>query len=316
LIPSKEIITIFWKLKENFSSNSWVIALSQDVSYLTDLVLKDKQKQGNERILHNEEYECAINYLNSIKAKLDSLYTYLFDLEEIFKNRFCEKDKNWKDWEKKELVVKKLYEKEELLKSRIEDLKNEILKSQNKESWTIEMMTTMTSSLTDVISNIRWCLWCQKKECNNDTNLRFTAPNEFFIISKKTWSQKSFADQQVTLLESDNWLVFILDTLRGETKTADILIAHILVLLKKIKQTKRKDIQILFPVNASGGVWITAEYIIKRLKEEIDDKIEVQNNVPFHVKIPNQDYYDPYYEWWKMRDKVDTIVNGIMIKLG
>ncbi len=316
LIPNQEIINIFSRLWENFSSNSWVIALSQDVSYLTDLVWKDRQKQGNERILSKQEYELALNYLNSIKTKLDSLYKYLFDLEEIFKNRFCEKDKNWKDWEKKELVVKKLYEKEELLKSRIEDLKNEILKSQNKDSWTIEMMTTMTSSLTDVIANIRWCLWCQKKECNNDTNLRFTAPNEFFIMSKKIWSQKSFTDQPVTLLESNNWLVFILDTLRGETKTADILIAHILVLLKKIKQTKRKDIQVLFPANASGGVWITAEYMRKRIKEEIDDKIEVQDNFQFNIKIPNQDFYDPYYEWWHGRYKKDAIVSGIMIKLG
>lgn len=298
-------ILTFRKIGENFSSESWIMPIPQDVSYLIELLNSNKDK------LSREEFIEVSGYLEKIKEEIGKLYNIFRVIEDIFNNKFLVKTK----WENSDIWVKEIFNKFPILKERIERLRNEFKKLSTQNIKEMNILTTFTNSLTIVIENIRWCLWCLKKEVNNHTNLRFTAPNEFFIISRNDLWQKSFADQPVTLVNTDEWHVFILDTLRWEIKSKDIIISNILVLLEKINWLSDKNIWILLPPNAIEWITLNDTEIIDKINKAWFE-ITFENDYEVEADIPNQYFYEPYNEWWTWTQKwVKHNIKWKMIKL-
>jgi len=136
----------------------------------------------------------------------------------------------------------------------------------------IKIKSYITNDIVEIIKNIRWCLWCMKKNSNNHTNLQFISPNRFIIFSGKedeSWS--NIADQICILSQTDQWPCFILDGLYW-ARMSNILLNHCMTVIKKIQSVRNTQVKILIPKSSITSAWTNSIHFQSLLSKEIIDK--------------------------------------------
>jgi len=218
LEPSKEIIEIFQRLGEDFKVSSGAMALSQDLDYLDNLVVK------KEDLIKPEEREVISEYIATIK-------TQVLKLEEIYdqiKNKF-ENLKQGNSSSHNELLNEKLKEIDKII---------------NSQSTQQIITSTATNNLNVVIENIRACLSCTEQGCNNDTDLTFGDINKFYLYSQSENQAKGSISDQLVYLEpitradGSNETSFVFDNLYG-LRTPSILENQVEAVVKKSRAIKQ-----------------------------------------------------------------------------
>jgi len=293
LEPSPEIIKAFKKLGEGFTSLSGAIPISQDLTYLDNLISR------GEKDLNPEELKLLKGYVGDIKRKM-------FDLEKIYsqlKNKFS--------------GLRQGVRTENPIFIKMIDEVDRIIHTSNDQQ---AVSSTFTNNLNSVIENIRACLSCTSSQgSNNDTNLTFGDMNKFLIFSRSE-SQKagSVSDQLVFLepyLVDDKvvGMVFVLDNIYG-LNTPKILESHVDVLLKKYRLIKQR-----FP-NIKLSVFITQAAVSTGGSSliEFSERIKLQEIVGeirnLEIDVIKSAMGDHYMEFSGMgRGSGKRIADGILI---
>ena len=202
LKPSEAVIKIFQRLGEDFQPTSGAIALSQDLNYLDNLIVK------NEDELTAEEKETLLQYTGKIReqiVKLEEIY-------ETVKNKF-----------------NSLRQSSDIgnpeLQNRLKEIGSIIYAQSTQQTIT----STATQSFNVMMENIRECLSCiASSGANNDTDLTFGDINKFYIYSQsENKATGSIADQiaffePIKRSDGSSEAAFVLDRVYG-TNTPTIL---------------------------------------------------------------------------------------------
>ncbi len=235
LRPGNEIISIFKRLGEDFQPASGALALSQDLDFLDNLIVK------KEAVLQESEKRLLQQYISGIRGqlvKLEGIYQQL-------KLKFA--------------GVKGAQHGNELLRSKLQEI-DRILNT--TDSGQVSVSSVMTNNLSNIIENIRECLSCVRKGINNDTNLTFGDGNKFFLYSHSELQKRGSLADQILFLEPVSYgqptdpteqaetsdrageivpaqteLAFVLDRLYGNC-TPFVLINHVKAVYKKYKVIK------------------------------------------------------------------------------
>ncbi len=236
LNPSPEIIEIMNAFGEDFKPSSGAMALSQDLTYLENIIVKNENKIGADQRLVLKKY---LESINAQMVVLENIYT---KTKEYF-------DKIKKGSHATTNVV---------LKSRLSEIESIL----NQTGDATPITTLVTSNMAVVIENMRQCLGCLRKEVNNDTNLTFGDANKFYMVSLGEKSTGSIADQLVYVLpvetaEYGKEMSFVVDKLYG-AKTADVLLSHTKALLKKYVALKKEFPEAKLSVFVSSAALSTA----------------------------------------------------------
>jgi len=279
-IPKENIIKIFSKIWEQFTTNSNVLAVSSDIEYLEKLI-------KNSDNITPEEKKIVNNYLESIKWNIKELEKIFKYIKDRFSHLYKKISNNWN----------------QIFKNRIEEFSKLIFKWNESKN----LISTITSDFDKIIPNIRWCLSCTANECNNDTNLSFWDTNRFFILTNIEWSKKSISDQAVYLFNTNQWYNFVLDTMYWD-RSFDLYLSHVLLLIKKIKLLD-KNMWIFIPSKVFS--WTA---FINKLKEE--DGITIKNVDNLEIDLNYSASWDIYHEFtsdkW-VRESWKSINSWILI---
>ncbi len=261
LVPSPRIVEIFRdKLGEEFTSASGALALSQDVDYLDNLVVKSGDK------LNAEERGIVTGYMGEIRKRVQNLEGALDKVKESF------------------VAIKRSVHDTatDQMKERLNGIERALFTKQTEQA----LLTRVTSNLDDIIENIRQCLGCMTREINNDTNLTFGDGNKFFVMSQTPGEPKSVSDQIVMLVpfvpsEGNPEMTFLFDTLYG-VRTPDLLVGHVVAVFKKYSQLKRKFPEAKLSVMVSEAALLTAgisaDVLRRKLLEEHELPVRAQED--------------------------------------
>lgn len=249
LEPSTKIIDIFTRLGENFKVTSGAMALSQDLDYLNNLVAK------KEHLINPEEKTIISEYVSNIKNQV-------VNLEKVY-NQIKTKFENLKQGNSSSPNV--------LLNQKLKEIETVI----NSQTTQQVITSTATNNLNTITENIRECLSCTSKGCNNDTDLTFGDINKFYLYSQsENQSDSSISDQlaylePVTRKDSSQEVSFILDNLYG-LRNPSILENQIETIIKKnriIKQRFPESKVSIFVSNAAlSSSGTPSELLIKKLQ--------------------------------------------------
>lgn len=293
--PSDEHLKLLEKIWINLEDDL-IISSNSYLTYIESNIIKSKNK------LTDVEYFSLTEYMDKVKKELDDLYlikdklTTLYEdfkgkiIDKYFKNteieqRFC--------WMSPYFFTKADVEKENIV-------------------------SLMTNDLDIVIKNIRQCLWCKDKWCNNDTDLSFGCDDRFFITTSHREWDTSFADELVTLLPrspKENWFTFVMDRIYWNNWSTDILLNNIYVILKKINKLSpelKKHLSIFIP----NGIGLTLnEEWIEKIKKQYDWISIDQQEIT--VTVESQPISDSYHEFWWIwcRSTWDATISWYLIKL-
>ena len=296
LEPSPEIIEIFQKIGEDFKVSSGAMALSQDLDYLDNLVVK------KEDLIKLEDREIISKYITTIRTQVSKL-------EEIYgqvKNKF-ENLKQGNLNSKNGLFNKKLKEIETII---------------NSQSTQQLITSTATNNLNVITENMRECLACTTNGCNNDTDLTFGDINKFYLYSQSENQSKGSISDQLAYLEpvtrqnGSQEASFIIDKLYGY-RTPSILEYQVETVIKKARIIKQR-----FP-NTKTSVFVSSialsssgtpnETLIKKLHD--DSKISAQSE-SIEVNIIKSAAADHYIEiGGEPRTTGKRTVSGIIINI-
>lgn len=278
-IPNQEIIDIFKKLWEEFSSDSWVIPIQSDINHLSEILSKGEKK------LEKEEYMKAWDYLKKVNDKVTQLYALESKIKWNFDKFFFQiEDKNSQLW---------------ILANNLNNIINKDLWK-----WQKEIQTIFTNDIEDVIRNIRACLSCQTNWCNNDTNLSYLVDNKFFVYSKEHWWNRSIADQIVYLTKSndEDWLFFLLDIVYWE-RVPDVLVWHIHNVMEKVRKLDKKEVSIFIPKSTMASCHLDLEHLKSKLKQE-NEKFEIIEKTKTNIVMQwiwNIENYQESLSWLSVR---------------
>lgn len=249
LEPSPDVIDIFKKMGEDFKPTSGAMALSQDLSYLDNLVVKREDE------LKPEEITLIKGYTSKIReqvVKLEGIYGQI-------KNKVGG------------LRQGNTITTNPLLKDKLDQI-DVIINAQVTQQ---AITSTATDNLNTIIENIRECLSCTREGCNNDTDLTFGDQNKFYLFSQSETQQKgSISDEllfvePITRADGAQGTAFILDRIYG-TNTPTILENQIEAVLKKQRVIKQRfpDAKISVFVSdaaiSTGGT--SAEMLLERFR--------------------------------------------------
>lgn len=259
LSPSVRIIELFNRLGEDFKQESGALALSRDITYLENLVIKDSKK------ISSEEKKEIDEYLDSIRNKLKDLEKILDKVKEYF------------------IKIKKSshLENNELLKNRLLDIEKIIYSTDSSGM----IISHMTKDLNLIIENMRQCLGCKRKEANNDTNLSFGDYNKFFIINQEESDKGSISDEivfffPVKISGEKEEMTFVFDRVYG-SKSSDILVSNIMSVYKKYlalkKVNPKANISLSVTDEAMSSVGFSSDLLKKRLREVLGNDIKMED---------------------------------------
>jgi len=249
LEPSAEIIEVFKKLGEDFKPTSGAMALSQDLSYLDNLVVKREDE------LKPEEKVLITKYTAKIRdqvVKLENIYGQI-------KNKVSGL-KQGGSTSTNPLLQEKLDQIDRIINAQVTQQ---------------AITSTTTDNLNTIIENIRECLSCTREGCNNDTDLTFGDMNKFYLYSQTETQQKgSISDEllfvePITRADGSQGTAFVLDKIYG-TNTPTILENQIEAVLKKQRSIKQRfpDAKISVFVSdvaiSTGGT--SADMLLERFK--------------------------------------------------
>lgn len=304
LMPPSEIVQIFGRLGEEFRPQSGVLAISADLDFLDNLVVKQKDKLNDEEKAAIDEY---IGAIRSRMAELDNIYN------KIVQN-FVKMEKSMHS-SAPSGVVDKIREMEKII--------------YGSERGAM-ISSTCTTSMPVIIENMRACLSCKTRGINNDTNLTFGEGYKFYLYSNNDISRNdSITDEIVYFVptfvqtgEDDHRrMSFVMDRVYG-TGNSDIMMNHVETVLKKARELKRQfpevPISIVIPSTSlnSCGVSMDAEGLSERLATT--EAIDIANIQEMRVVVPESGFGDHYIEFGDggARDAGErTITGGVEIIL-
>lgn len=299
LIPNGQIIDIFNKLGEEFHQESGALALSKDLSYLENIIIKDENK------ITAEEKEIVKNYIESIREKMK-------DMENVFGHV-----KQYFEKIKKSSHV----DNNPVLKSRIAEIEK-VIYSQDTSS---VITSQMTKDLNLIIENMRQCLGCMRKEANNDTNLAFGDYNKFFMMNQSEKEKGSISDEivffvPITMPNGSKEMSFVMDQVYG-SKSSDVLLGNITAVYKKYSALKREfpDSRLSISITSSAmqSVGLNGDILEKRLKDVLNKKIEIETFEELKALIPKSSLSDNYVEFGKgsgARQSGERQFSGLILK--
>lgn len=283
LTPSINVVAIFQKLGEEMTAESGVLPITDDVEHLESLLHKNKES------LTTEEFEEADAYIIRVK-------TLVIELNKV-------KDELAKKFVALHEASTKTTEIGEIFRARLSEFKKIFLLEPSERRVTLK--SSMTGDLTDVIPQIRQCLGCMTKECNNDTNLTFGDRNRFSIITREAGmpNSTSISDELVTVQKTidqgatNSGYSFVMDNIYGKS-SRDILVANVLVVMKKLaamqKISAAPPIDIFVTQAALFSCGIEQSYLEKRLREESNNF--TISPITKTVKIAQSASGDGHYE--------------------
>lgn len=294
LQPGSKIIEVFNRLGEEFHPGSGAQALSQDLNYLNNLVVKRADELKPEEIILLNQY---ITNIRLQTTKLQVIYDQV-------KNKFISMKQGNKTT------------KNDQLKSKLEEIEKII----NTEAAQQTITSIVTNDLNSLIENMRACLSCDREGGNNDTNLTFGDMNKFYLFSQLELGKKGSLSDQIIFVEpiihqdGKQEISFVLDKIYG-TNTPTILISQIEAVVKKYKMIKEKFPNIKLSVFVSDSAILgnlSPDSLIIALKEkkiigQIENKVEV--NI---VESAAGDHYIDLDEVHRKSGK--RLVNGVIIR--
>jgi len=295
LLPPSKIIDIFSKLGEDFRPQSGAMALTQDVSFLENLVVKKEDD------LTQEELDEISNYLAPIREQL-------IELEEI-NVILAGKTKPYNDTDDSV--------RGDLLKTQIKMI-DEIVKSKNE----IEpLVSTSTNDLNTIIENLRACLSCKTAEINNSTNLTFGESYKFYLYTAAaSQSEGSIADQIVYFVPvkksgEEDEMSFVFDQVYGSS-TPLILSNHVNTIIAKMTKLREAfpdmKLSIFIPKNTLTSVGTSAEI----LKDQYLTSDLTVSDESLTVDIPQSEFGDHYVEFGgEAREPGQREVQGVMLRM-
>ena len=257
-IPSEENLRLLKKIWINLEDRK-MVSSNAFLSFI-DGKIETAKKEGK---LTEEEYKLLSEYMVKVHKELDDLYAIKDRLMILYKEMEKYID-NFKGTE---------------LEQRFKGMSPCFFTKADVEKKNI--VSLMTNDMDIVIKNIRQCLRCRGKWCNNDTDLSFGCNDRFFITTSHREWDTSFADELVTLLPrvpNEEWFSFVMDKIYWDNGSPDVLLNNIYVILKKISKLSpelRKQLSIFVP----DWIWL-------KLDEEWVAKIKKQYN---WVNITKQD---------------------------
>lgn len=235
LRPSEEIVTIFQKIKEGFEPNSGARALSEDIDYLSNILVK------RESMLTPEELALAKEYVRKAGECLNKLYPKYDLIKEKFANLSRSKGAD-------------ALSKNPKLAAKLKEVGAVVTRQDSREP----IVTTATSDLNEVIENIRECLSCRTTQVNNDSNLSFGSKNKFFVLTRGADRAAGSVSDEIVYLEKtvgadgSESVALVMDTIYGR-RAPSIFLNHVAVLGKKIREMKK------VAPGAEIGLYITNE---------------------------------------------------------
>ena len=288
LMPPEEIAAIFGRLGEEFRPQSGVLALGADVSYLEDLLVK------HEDDLSETERTQAKEYLDGIRGRLQGL-------QEIFDDTVARFEKMRRSVEGD---AKNGQTTQAALLQKIREIDG-VIRSSGQQA---VITTTCTTSLPIIVENMRQCLSCKTKGCNNDTDLTFGEGYKFYLYSHNdSRVDGSVSDEIVHLvpMTSDDgrqYLSFVMDLVYGR-KNSDILMSHIDTMMKKAQVLRRDFPEVPFSVfipsltAGSCSTSLSAESLAQNLAEFGIDSRQIRQVDRATVTQPASGYGDHYVEY-------------------
>lgn len=249
LEPSAEVIEVFKKLGEDFKPTSGAMALSQDLSYLDNLVVKREDE------LKPEEKALITKYTAKIRdqvVKLENVYGQI-------KNKVSGLRQGGST------------STNPLLQEKLDQI-DRIINAQGTQQ---AITSTTTDNLNTIIENIRECLSCTREGSNNDTDLTFGDMNKFYLYSQTETQQKgSISDEllfvePITRADGSQGIAFVLDKIYG-TNTPTILENQIEAVLKKQRSIKQRfpnakiSVFVSYVAISTGGT--SADMLLERFK--------------------------------------------------
>ena len=293
--PSDNHLKLLKKIWVNLEDDS-IVSSNSYLTYVESWIRKWKNK------LTQEEYNSLNEYIVRVNKELDDLYGIkdkLTTLYEDFKNK----------------IIDKYFDNTEL-KERFESMSPYFFTKADVEKENI--VSLMTNDLDIVIKNIRQCLWCKDRWCNNDTDLSFGCDDRFFITTSHREGDTSFADELVTLLPREpreDWFTFVMDKIYWNNWSMHILLNNIYVILKKINKLSpelRKQLSIFVPNNI--GLNLNEEWI-EKIKKQYNWVIIEKKDIT--VTVNEQPITDSYHEfgWIDCRSTWDATISWYLIKI-
>lgn len=296
LKPSDEIGRIFNSLGEEFTPHSGALALSQDLMYLENIIVKNDSK------LSASDKEKLNAYLGSIREQMVKMESSLQEITARFEQ------------------VKKSggSSSNERLKFRLSEIDRVI--HTRDEVTSIISRVTIDPNL--IIENMRQCLGMMTREINNDTNLTFLDADKFFVMSQTTGDRKSISDQIVFFIpvgEGGEGRAFVMDQIYG-SKSSDIMLNHTLAILKKYRQLQERfpglnlSVFVTSAAMSSGG--ISSEILRQKVVEQVGDRFIFEESQNVKVNVPESASGDHYVEFGGgTRQPGSREISGVIIRL-
>ncbi len=299
LKPSEEIVAIFNRLDEEFTQASGALALTQDLDYLENIIVKREDE------LDPDEMELLRGYVNSVRAQVITLQnTY-----DQVKAKFSAMSKANHDTDNA------------LLSERLGQISHIINTKEVQQTVT----STLTHNMNAIIENIRACLSCKTAGCNNDTDLTFGDSNKFFIYSNTEAQAKgSIADQivyiePVTHSDGRQEMSLVFDTMYGSC-TPFILTNHIRAAAKKLQLIKKRFPESTISLFVTGASMrtsgVSAEMLGDRLKAELGNDVEIVSSTDAEVDVVQSAAGDHYVEFGgDVRTVGKRTVSGLVVRV-
>ncbi len=296
LKPSEGVIAVFNKIGEEFKLASGAVAISQDLEYLDNLVVK-KASEMNE-----SEMQLVKTYILKVREKLT-----------VLENIYDQVGKKFASIKQGQAETKN-----QILRGKLEDISKVIDRPESQQI----IASTMTNSLTFIIENMRECLSCVRQGANNDTNLTFGDQNKFYLYSKSDLRAGSISDEivffePVKFSGSGQQMAFVFDRIYG-TNTPAILVNQIETVYKKYTKIKRQfpnaKISVFVSDAAISAGSISRELLIGKLKEKIGAKLNTQEIEEAEVDVVQSASGDHYVEFGGgARDFGKRQIGGVLL---
>lgn len=296
LIPSPEVVSLFQKLGEDFSTESGAVAVTQDLDFLQNMIVKNRSNLSDFEVATLEEYITNVRvHISNLDEKYD-----------LIKQRFTQ-------------FSKSTHDPSERLQNRLDEIQKII----NQEADEKEYLSVATNDIDLVIENIRACLGCLQKEINNDTNLTFGDPNKFFVMTRNSNFEGSVSDQIVLTAPltsgEEQSLSLVFDRMYG-VQSADIFMNHVSVIWQKYLSVKARfpgaKVSVFVTDSALSSAGVSKEIFEQKVAKTIGEEAVVSRLDGATVDVPESAGEDHYIEFGGgARTSGERQVSGFILSL-
>lgn len=297
LQPSQEIIDIFSRLGEEFKPTSGALALSQDLDYLDNIIVK---KEGS---LNPNEKTLLAEYTGRIREQVIKLQQIFDKIRDKFSS----------------LKQGSVTTSNQLLKDKLD----QIDKIMNVPSAQQTIVSTMTNNLNTIIENMRACLSCTTKGSNNDTGLTFGDLNKFYLYSQSEGQTKGSISDEILFLEpithqnNTSEMAFVFDRIYG-VQTPTILINQLETVIKKYRRLKQRfpkvKLSIFISDSAIATAGMSSDMLVSRTQNTLNGNHIKEEDVT--VDVAQSAMADHYIEFGgDTRTHGKRNARGVIIRL-